>query len=102
MITAGCDIGSFTAKAVIMNDGNILSTHVIQAKASPENSAREVMETALSKSGLSLNEIEYIVGTGYGRKQISFVKDVASEIVCHGKAVNWLVPSVRMVIDVGG
>lgn len=102
MIVAGCDVGSLTAKAVIMDDGKILSTHVIQAIANPENSAKEVMDTALSKVGLSLNDIEYIVGTGYGRKQISFVKDVASEIICHGKAVNWLVPSVRMVIDVGG
>jgi predicted CoA-substrate-specific enzyme activase len=102
MIVAGCDVGSLTAKAVIMDDGKILSAHVIQAKDNPENSAKEVLDTALSKAGLSLNDIEYIVGTGYGRKQISFVNDVVSEIVCHGKAVNWLVPSVRMVIDVGG
>lgn len=102
MIVAGCDVGSLTAKAVILKDGGILSTHVIQAKANPEKSAKEVMDIALSKVGLSLNDIEYMVGTGYGRKQISFVKDVVSEIVCHGKAVNWLVPSVRMVIDVGG
>lgn len=102
MIVAGCDVGSLTAKAVILKDGGILSTHVIQAKANPEKSAKEVMDIALSKVGLSLNDIEYMVGTGYGRKQISFVNDVASEIVCHGKAVNWLVPSVRMVIDVGG
>jgi len=102
MIVAGCDVGSLTAKAVIMDDVKILSSHVIKAKANPENSAREVMDAALSKAGLSLNDMQFVVGTGYGRKQVSFVNDVASEIVCHGKAVNWLLPSARMVIDVGG
>jgi len=102
MIVAGCDVGSLTAKAVILNDGAILSTHVIPVKSNPNVSADEVMETALSKADLSMKDLEYVVGTGYGRKQISFVKRVESEITCHGKAANWLVPSVRMIIDVGG
>ncbi|HQP31694.1 MAG TPA: acyl-CoA dehydratase activase [Deltaproteobacteria bacterium] len=101
-MVAGCDVGSLTAKAVIMDDEKILSTHVVAATASPVVSAKAVMDAALSQAGLDLNDLEYIVGTGYGRKQIAFVHDVVSEIVCHGKAVNWLVPSARTVIDVGG
>jgi len=48
MIVAGCDVGSLTAKAVIMN-GSILGYAVIKAKSKPEESAAEVMNKALEK-----------------------------------------------------
>jgi predicted CoA-substrate-specific enzyme activase len=102
MIVAGCDVGSLTAKAVIMDDGAVLSSHVMPVRSNPSLSADEVMGIALSKSNLSMKDLEYAVGTGYGRKQISFVNQVESEITCHGKAVNWLFPTVRMIIDIGG
>jgi (R)-2-hydroxyacyl-CoA dehydratese activating ATPase len=102
MIVAGCDVGSLTAKAVIMREGEIISSHVIRVETRPEVSAESVMDKALSMAGLSMDDIEYSVGTGYGRKKILFVNDVMSEIVCHGMAVKWLMPSVQTIIDVGG
>jgi predicted CoA-substrate-specific enzyme activase len=102
MIIAGCDIGSLTAKAVIMESGKILSNAVMRAKTRPTNSANEVMQIALDKAGLTLEDIGYVVGTGYGREQIPFVDQVESEISCHAKGAWRLMPSVRMVIDIGG
>lgn len=102
MIVAGCDVGSLTAKAVIMDDTRIVGHAVIRAMSKPEESARAVMSSALSASGIAFDDLAYVIGTGYGRKQIPFVNEVVSEIVCHGKAAQWLMPSIRMVIDVGG
>lgn len=102
MIVAGCDVGSLTAKAVIMNDATILAAHVIPVQSNPNFAADAIMGLALSRANIAMKDLEYIVGTGYGRKQISFVNQVESEITCHGKAVNWLVPTVRMIIDIGG
>lgn len=102
MFTAGCDVGSLSAKAVIMKDGEIVASHVIFAKPEPEESAGEVMACALDKAGLSLQDIGYCVGTGYGRESIPFADAVESEIVCHGKGAQWLMPDVHMVIDIGG
>jgi len=102
MIVAGCDVGSLSAKAVVMRDGDILSSHVIFAKPEPEESAREVMEAAVEKAGISMSEIAYCVGTGYGRNSIPFAHAVESEIACHGRGARWFLPQVRMVIDVGG
>lgn len=102
MIVAGCDVGSLTAKAVIMSDNEIVGHAVIRAMAKPEASARTVMNSALSESGLAMGDLSHVIGTGYGRRQIPFVNEVVSEIICHGKAAHWLMPSVRMVIDVGG
>lgn len=102
MIVCGCDIGSLTAKAVLMRDNVILAAQVMRATSVPEKSAEEIIGRALSSAGLVREDIKLIVGTGYGRERIPFVDDVKSEIACHGKSARWLMPSVRMVIDIGG
>jgi len=102
MITAGCDIGSLTAKAVILQDGKILASEVILASAQPEKSSMEVMKRAVEKAGINMEDIEYCVGTGYGRKHIPFMNSPESEIACHGRGAVWQVPSARTVVDIGG
>lgn len=102
MITAGCDVGSLSAKAVILENGDILASHVMLARPEPEDSAREVMGAALAKAGLSMEDIACCVGTGYGRNAIPFATSVESEIACHGRGAQWVLPQVRMVIDIGG
>jgi predicted CoA-substrate-specific enzyme activase len=102
MIVAGCDIGSLTAKAVIMENGKVLSDAVMRAKTRPSDSAEEVLQMALDGTKLGMKDIEYIVGTGYGKEQIPFVNQVESEISCHAKGVKHIMPSAGMVIDIGG
>jgi len=102
MIVLGCDIGSLSAKAVIMKDGDIVASQVINSKPEPEESAREVTQKALAKLGLELKDIHYCVSTGYGRNAVPFANITQSEIVCHGKGGKWKMPSVHMVIDIGG
>ncbi|MEM0358890.1 MAG: acyl-CoA dehydratase activase [Candidatus Hadarchaeales archaeon] len=102
MLVAGCDVGSLTAKALLMENGRILSHEVRRVRPRPELSAREVMEEALRKAGRRWEEVAYCVGTGYGRVRIPFANENISEISCHGKGAHWLLPSVRTVIDIGG
>jgi len=102
MIVAGCDVGSLTSKAVLMQDGRIVGSAVIKSKAKPWESAEAVMHQALSAAGLEMADVRYAVGTGYGRDRIPFVAEAVSEIGCHGRGARWLVPSARTVIDIGG
>jgi predicted CoA-substrate-specific enzyme activase len=102
MITAGCDIGSLTAKAVILKDGKIIASEVILASTQPEKSANEVMKRTVDKAGIKMEDIEYCIGTGYGRKHIPFMNSLESEIACHGRGAVWQVPSARTVVDIGG
>jgi predicted CoA-substrate-specific enzyme activase len=102
MIVAGCDVGSLSAEAVIMRDGSIVSSQIIRVRPRPEQSAKEVMDSALSEAGLTYADIDYCVSTGYGRERIPFANNSVSEISCHGRGAQWLVPAVRTVIDVGG
>lgn len=102
MVVAGCDVGSLTAKAVLLKSNTILSARVIPAKSRPEKSATEVMALALSDAKLGREDLGFVVGTGYGRNQIPFVNQVKSEIACHAKGAHFLSRFVRTVIDIGG
>jgi len=103
MIVGGCDVGSATGKAVIMRDGEIISYDIIPSTTKPEVTARTVMDKALKKAGLSsITDLDYIVGTGYGRLKVPFANENISEITCHARGAQWLLPTVRTVVDIGG
>ena len=102
MLVAGCDVGSLTAEAVIMENGKILGSEIIRVRPKAEQSARDVMERVLSKLDLKYDDLAYTIATGYGRETIPFANGNISEISCHGRGANFLIPEIRTVIDVGG
>jgi len=103
MIVAGCDIGSTTGKSAIMVNGKLSSYTIIPSTTKPEETARKSMEEAMGFLGIvSMEEIDYIVGTGYGRLKVPFANENVSEITCHARGANWMCPSVRTVVDIGG
>ena len=102
MIVAGCDVGSLTGKAVIMKDGKIVSSSIILRTIRPEETAKIVLDEALSKANMNADEIQYLVGTGYGRTKIPFADTNVSEITCHGRGAHWLDTSIKTIIDIGG
>lgn len=102
MYFCGCDLGSATGKAVIINEEGIVSWAVIGATRSPELTATEVLNEALEKAGLKEADISLIIGTGYGREGVSYIQKNMSEISCHAKGAFSLDPSVRTIIDIGG
>ncbi|MFA4836385.1 MAG: acyl-CoA dehydratase activase [Dehalococcoidia bacterium] len=102
MIVAGVDIGSRGSKTVIMQDGRMLSYSICETGPESAKSAYLTMNEALKGTVLSLTDIEYVVGTGYGRVLIPFANENISEISCHAKGANWFLPSVRTILDMGG
>jgi predicted CoA-substrate-specific enzyme activase len=103
MIVGGCDVGSATGKAVVMKDGEIVSHVIIPSTTKPELTARTVMEETVSQAGLSsLEGLNYIVGTGYGRLKVPFANENISEITCHARGAHWMSSAVRTVVDIGG
>lgn len=103
MIVGGCDIGSATGKSVILKDGKIVAWSITPSTIRPEETARQSMDEALARAGLaSIDDLEYLVGTGYGRLKVGFAKENISEITCHARGAHWLCPSTRTVVDIGG
>jgi (R)-2-hydroxyacyl-CoA dehydratese activating ATPase len=101
-VVLGCDIGSLTSKAVILNGRRLLGTALINSRSRPELSARSVMDEAMKKAKVDEKQIIFTVGTGYGRQKVPMVDKTVSEIVCHAKGAQWMLPSVRTIIDIGG
>ncbi len=99
---AGCDVGSLTSKAVILKNGRIIGSHIIKSKPRPGDSAEAAMTGALASAQISRDDLDYCIGTGYGRDKIGFINEAVSEISCHGKGARWLLPTARTVIDIGG
>lgn len=102
MIFAGCDVGSLTGKAVILQDNEIKAHEIMRVRPRPEQTAQEVMTKALNKAGLTFDDLTYCVSTGYGRERIPFAQSSISEISCHGRGAHWVNPEVRTIIDIGG
>jgi predicted CoA-substrate-specific enzyme activase len=102
MIVAGCDVGSLTGEAVIMEDDSIIAHEIMRVRPRPELTAEEVTSKALAKANLGFQDLDYCVSTGYGREKITFANSSISEISCHGRGAHWVNPEVRSVIDIGG
>ena len=102
MFVAGIDIGSRGSKAVIMEDSRMVSSSICETGPESSKTARFTIDAALNGTGLSLEDIGYVVATGYGRILVPFAKANVSEISCHARGANWYFPSVRTILDMGG
>jgi predicted CoA-substrate-specific enzyme activase len=100
--TAGIDIGSLSAKAVILRDGEMVAWSVQPGGPDSAESARSIYDAVLSESGLAANVISHIIATGYGRINVPFADGHVTEISCHAKGANHVLPSVRCILDTGG
>jgi predicted CoA-substrate-specific enzyme activase len=102
MLTIGIDVGSVTAKGVLMSDGALLAAKSCFTGYNAEQAARSVYEGLLEGNHLTKTQVKGIVATGYGRNSVPFADKAVTEIMCHAVGANHLKPDVRAVIDIGG
>jgi predicted CoA-substrate-specific enzyme activase len=102
LAVAGVDIGSLTAKAVILQDGEIAATSLVPTGHNSRLAGRKAMDLALQEAGLQEEALENTVATGYGRLSADFSDDQVTEITCHARGAHQLIPDARTVIDLGG
>jgi len=102
MITVGIDIGSITAKAAIMVDGQLSGTCVRMTGYNSQSAADKILEEVLRDSGYKRDVVDRIVSTGYGRNRVSIADRAVTEITCHAAGAHFLDPDIRSVIDIGG
>jgi (R)-2-hydroxyacyl-CoA dehydratese activating ATPase len=102
-IVAGVDIGSTTAKCVVLGDDRtVLGKSLSVVGVDIVKDAERAFETALADARLSRAEVAFITGTGYGRYKVQFGQLVVTEISCHARGANFLFPGTRVVVDIGG
>lgn len=101
MITVGIDVGSITTKAVLLN-GTTWQSVIRPTGCSPRQAGNDVFEELLNGAGLVREDIDYVIGTGYGRISLPFIDKAITEITCHARGAHRLVEGTDMVIDIGG
>ena len=103
IISAGVDVGSVSSQAAIMVDGKLFAYSNMRTGSNSPDSAINAMEWALKDTGMTLEDIHYVVGTGYGRVNVPFSNRAITEIACHGRGGNFMYgPTVRTIMDMGG
>ncbi|MBE0594435.1 MAG: 2-hydroxyglutaryl-CoA dehydratase [Gemmatimonadales bacterium] len=100
---AGVDVGSTQTKAVIIDeDRAIVARSLTMTGANVIRAAEQSFEEALASGNLREEEVEYVVGTGYGRYKVTFGNTQVTEISCHGRGAVHMFPDTRTVVDMGG
>ena len=75
---------------------------MIDTCANVIHAAERSYAQALEQSGLREVEIEYVIGTGYGRYRVTFGNAQVTEISCHGRGAVHMFPDTQTVLDMGG
>lgn len=102
MYTLGIDIGSSSSKAVLLKDGKtIISEKVVETgtgSAGPE----KVLKALFAESNLTLDDMNGVIATGYGRFNVAEADGEVSEITCHAKGALFESPKTTTILDIGG
>lgn len=102
MITAGCDLGTISAKAVIIDNDTVIAVSVLPYSSLPRQAAVQVIKKAVADAGISKDRIAYCLSTGFGKKAVADADADIPELICLSRAAKELNPDIRTVIDGGG
>jgi predicted CoA-substrate-specific enzyme activase len=100
---AGVDVGSTQTKSVVIDEARrIVARALIDTGANVTLAAENAFRQALAAGDVREEEVEYVVGTGYGRYRVTFGNSQVTEISCHGRGAVQMFPGTRTVVDMGG
>jgi predicted CoA-substrate-specific enzyme activase len=100
---AGVDVGSTQTKAIIVNEAKeIVARALIDTGANVVLAAETAYQDALKSGNIREEEVEYVVGTGYGRYRVTFGNTQVTEISCHARGAAHMFPRTQTVLDMGG
>ena len=130
MIVAGLDIGSVSAKAMVLDtnspppplprasapregagglscvasakQGGALATAYLPTGWEPDRAGQECLAQALARAGVAEGDLGGLVVTGYGRHLWRSAGRAVTEITCLAAGARQALPPARTVFDVGG
>jgi benzoyl-CoA reductase subunit A len=102
-ITVGIDVGSVSSQCVVVADGKLLAFNSMRTGSNSPDSAVNAFKGVEKKTGLTLQDVHFVVGTGYGRVNVPFSHKAITEIACHARGANYMGGNtVRTILDMGG
>lgn len=101
--TMGVDLGSTTAKAVIIDEaGSIVAHRVVQMGAVSRRGVTAAIESVLDEAALTRGDLDQVIATGYGRRLVPDVDRTFTEITCHARGIAAMCPGAALLVDIGG
>jgi benzoyl-CoA reductase subunit D len=102
MFVAGIDVGSRYIKALIINDSKkIIAKKKLPSSFENRSLIKNLIKDLSGEVGIDFNQIKKIGITGSGRDTVDIEGIFSSEVMSAGKAVYYLYPEVRTIIEVG-
>ena len=74
----------------------------METGANVVQAAKNAFSSAIKTNNIQEEEVEYVIGTGYGRYRVTFGNAQVTEISCHGRGAVHMFPGTRTVVDMGG
>jgi predicted CoA-substrate-specific enzyme activase len=90
-------------KIVIINSEELIcAVKIRHTGAEHRRLANQVMKETMAEVGITIDDIAYVIATGYGRINVPFADCHLTELTCHARGVSSMFPGVRLAIDIGG
>ncbi len=98
----GIDIGASAAKLVIIDrDRRPVARAVRRSGVDYPQTARRLLDEALTTARLEESQIAGALSTGYGRDNVAWAGGKMTEIACHGKGAFHQFRCAMTIIDIG-
>jgi predicted CoA-substrate-specific enzyme activase len=101
MLCVGVDMGLSSVKAVLLEGQKIIAHKRLLYEDESSIMSRRIIDHLLKEVGLSFDDVESVVSTGVGRKEVSFATAHRTEQICLAKGAYHLFPSARTAMDTG-
>jgi predicted CoA-substrate-specific enzyme activase len=101
----GIDIGSTAIKIAILNEEReLIAQKVVPTGSKFNENAIDAYHTLIRESNIELEEVKYVVSTGYGRRLYKSADQTVSEITANaiGAVAVCKEHSIRTIINIGG
>jgi len=101
--TLGLDVGAAYTKAVMVNEKKELLGRRMEPTGFKLIEVTQRVAGALAADvGISLDEVDYVITTGYGRHLVPFRDLQVTDLTAASRGASFLFPGTRTVIDIGG
>jgi predicted CoA-substrate-specific enzyme activase len=101
--TAGIDVGSTYAKAVVLRqDGTIAGRSIEPTGFRLTEIAEQVLRQATAEAGVAPSDVRYTIATGFGRHQMMNADVRVTDLTAAARGARFLFPGTATILDVGG
>ena len=101
--TAGIDVGSTYTKAIILSEDNqIVGRAMANTGFKLTEVSEKVFHEAVAEAGLTENDVDYIVATGFGRHQARISDVQVTDLTASARGASFFFPNTQTILDIGG